>query len=708
MMDPHDPKLSPEELREAARDRLGPGPTDVSGWTGADTQSLVAELELHQEELRIQNEALQQARDRLEIARDRYRNLFEQAPVGYLILDGEGRIREANRAAVDLLAPGTDPAGRLLSAFVAPESQDALHLHQRALAAEGASHEVDELKLAGEGTTPRTVLIDTVTEPAADAGAARFRSALADITTRKRAEQALAKREQQLLEAQALASLGRWTMDLVTGEVFWSDEVYRIFDRDPEHFTPTLGGFYAAVHPDDLGRVEEQERQAEEGHSVDLVHRIVRPDGSVRHVRQLKKRHTDATGKPLRLTGTVQDVTERIEFQQALIAAREEAEAANQAKSEFLSSMSHELRTPMNAILGFGQLMDLDECLEAKQRENVAEVLKAATHLMALIDDVLNLSRIESGSSDISLAPVDVWSVVEECLSMVKTMAAKRGIRIRSHGLEAAIVRADRIRLKQALLNLLTNAIKYNQEGGSVHLEVETIESDRLRILVRDSGPGIPAEKKSELFEPFNRLGAENSAIEGTGIGLTLTRRIVEIMGGEVDFESELGKGSTFWIELPSETSRKDVFDRSPFDRSQGAASDSSAGVKPAPDRSVLYIEDNPANLKLVARILRRMPNIHLLTAYTPKLGIELARNHSPALILLDINLPGMDGYQVLKLFQNEPELQNIPVIAVTANAMPRDIERGKAAGFTDYLVKPLNVDQFLSAVKRSLGQEPA
>jgi len=519
-----------------------------------------------------------------------------------------------------------------------------------------------------------------------------------DIDDRKQAELALAERERQLLEAQRLASIGNWTADMVTGHLVWSDEVYRIFGHEPGSFAPSVQAFSAAVHPDDRELVSKGLRRVEKTGPQDVVHRILRPDGSVRHVHELAQVRLDDAGKPLSLTGTVQDVTERVLFEQALVAAREEAERANHAKSEFLSSMSHELRTPMNAILGFSQLLEIDDSLRAQHRDYVKEVLKAGRHLLGLINEVLDLAKVESGHIDLSLEPVELAPVVDECIALLTPLTAVRGIALGHESLAGVVVRADRLRLKQGLLNLLSNAVKYNREGGTVRLDVKPGGADSLRIRVVDSGPGIPAGRLAELFQPFNRLGAEAGQIEGTGIGLTITRRIVELMGGTVCVESEVGVGSCFWIELPLETQLAA--------HAAGPAPAHGALARPAgaEQHTMLYIEDNPANLRLVAQILAHVPNIHLLTAHTPSLGIELALAHRPELILLDINMQGMDGYQVLRVLKADANLKDTPVIAITANAMPRDIERGRAAGFTDYLTKPLDVSQFLASVNRCLA----
>lgn len=391
------------------------------------------------------------------------------------------------------------------------------------------------------------------------------------------------------------------------------------------------------------------------------------------------------------------DYTPELERQRELAEARDQAERANQAKSEFLSSMSHELRTPMNAILGFTQLMKYDETLPPEHQDSVQEILKAGQHLLSLINEVLDLAKVESGNIDLSIEPVELEPVIHECLSLVSPLAQQRQVTITHEPMAGLAPRADRTRLKQVLINLISNAIKYNHEGGSVWLEAGAVSDDRLRVKVRDSGYGIAPERLAELFQPFNRLGADSSNIEGTGIGLTIARRVVEMMGGLIDVESEPGVGSTFWIELPLEA----LAETGPALASITPAADAaSVSMVSATARVVLYIEDNPSNLKLVAQILGHVPNIQLLTAHTPELGIQLARERRPDIILLDINMPGMDGYEVLKVFKADPDLGGVPVLALTARAMPRDIERGMAAGFASYLTKPLDVSRFLEVLQ--------
>ncbi|MCB1954462.1 MAG: response regulator [Rhodocyclaceae bacterium] len=375
----------------------------------------------------------------------------------------------------------------------------------------------------------------------------------------------------------------------------------------------------------------------------------------------------------------------------AVKALEREAKEANAAKSDFLSRMSHELRTPMNAILGFVQLLELDPSLGEDQLDWVGEISRAGQHLLSLLDDILDLTRIESGRIHLSIEPVALQPLLVECRDLMSPIAERSHIQLALEATGDVLLRADRVRLKQALLNLMSNAIKYNRPAGSVAVSMAGAGDGRVRISVTDTGPGIPEAKLGQLFEPFNRLGAEHSEVEGTGIGLCIVSTLCELMGGSVGVDSRVGEGSTFWIDLPTD------------DRVVEVAPAAVAGSKPAEAapaeglHTVLYIEDNPINLRLVERIFEMRSHIELISAHEPGLGLELAKLRVPELILLDINLPGMDGYEVLKRLRADPELAPIPVVALTASAMPGDIERGKRAGFNDYLTKPINVADLLA-----------
>ncbi|MGI4717794.1 MAG: ATP-binding protein [Janthinobacterium lividum] len=383
--------------------------------------------------------------------------------------------------------------------------------------------------------------------------------------------------------------------------------------------------------------------------------------------------------------------------------AIEEARSANQAKSAFLSSMSHELRTPLNAILGFAQILTSDtlpSTLEQK-KEFANHILKSGRHLLTLINEILDLAKVESGTVTLSMEPVALADTLLETRTMVEPIAAGRGVRVLYPEVPGAVVLADRTRLKQVLLNLLSNAVKYNRDAGAVVLSCEQVGPSRLRLSVQDTGAGLDADQVASLFQPFNRLGQEGGQQEGTGIGLVVTKRLVELMGGEIGVSSSPGVGSVFWIELAT------TAPLAPHAPEGDAAPPGPA--EPAPDGGephlLLYVEDNPANLRLVEEIVRFRTDLRLLSAPDGHLGLSLARAHQPEVILMDLNLPGMSGIEVLRQLRADPLTAAIPVIALTANAMQRDIERGQAAGFDRYLTKPIDIDKFTEAINSTLAQ---
>ncbi|MBD3612878.1 MAG: PAS domain S-box protein [Hydrogenovibrio crunogenus] len=394
-------------------------------------------------------------------------------------------------------------------------------------------------------------------------------------------------------------------------------------------------------------------------------------------------------------------LSQQEEMHEEILKERNEAEKASQAKSQFLSSMSHELRTPLNAVLGFAQLLDMDENLTADQKDNIYEIVKAGNHLLDLINDVLDLAKIESGNVDLSIEPVGLKEVLEECRNLMLPVAENKGISLDIPALNDLYVRADRVRLKQILLNLLSNAVKYNDDHGRVWVECGQQSENTLRISVKDSGLGVPENKQSELFQPFNRLGQEGGGIEGTGVGLSITKTLIELMGGEIGYQPNTPKGSCFFVELHIDSCH-------PFEEGFDQALLLDSDKEDQLSKTILYIEDNPANLKLVSHVLAKRDHTNLITAHEPQLGIELAKANKPDLILLDINMPGMSGYEVLEVFKKDSDVSKVPVVAITANAMSHDIRRGKRAGFDDYLTKPLDVENFLKVVERYLTKTEA
>ncbi|MFN0172695.1 MAG: PAS domain S-box protein [Bryobacteraceae bacterium] len=401
------------------------------------------------------------------------------------------------------------------------------------------------------------------------------------------------------------------------------------------------------------------------------------------------------------------DVTERKRFERTqqennveLERAKAAAEKASLAKSDFLSSMSHELRSPLNAILGFAQLINSDSPPPTpSQAASIDQILHAGWYLLELINEILDLAQIESGKLALSREPTSLAEVMLECQAMIEPQGLKRGIRMTFPRFDTPyIVDADRTRLKQVLINLLSNAIKYNQASGTVVVDCATSCRERVRISVRDTGAGLPPDMLMQLFQPFNRLGRETSAEEGTGIGLVMSKRLVELMGGTIGVESTVGLGSVFWVELDSATAPQLT-----VDLAKPAAIARAQVQQGAPPRTLLYVEDNPANLNLVEQLIARRPDMRLLSARDGVLGIQLARANQPEVILMDINLPGISGIEALKILREDPATANIPVVALSANAMPRDIEKGLQAGFLRYLTKPIRVNEFMDTLDVAL-----
>ncbi len=380
--------------------------------------------------------------------------------------------------------------------------------------------------------------------------------------------------------------------------------------------------------------------------------------------------------------------------------AKSVAEKANLAKSDFLSSMSHELRSPLNAILGYAQLMETESPPpNAAQSESIAQILHAGWHLLKLINEILDLAVVESGKVSLSLEPVSLAEVMSECQAMMEPLAQQRGIQMTFPLLDGGnSVWADRTRLKQVVINLLSNAIKYNRENGSVVVNCTASSPNYTRISVKDTGDGLLPEQLAQLFQPFNRLGQEASGVAGTGIGLVVTKQLAELMDGVLGVDSTAGRGSVFWIDLLTTGALEmGVGEDAPAVAVQTAVA---ADVR---WRTVLYIEDNPANMKLVEQLIARSPDLRLLTAVNAVIGIEIVRNARPDVILMDINLPGISGIEALLLLREDPETARIPVIAISANAMARDIAMGRDAGFFSYLTKPIKINELMNTLYEAL-----
>ncbi|MBA4177480.1 MAG: hypothetical protein C0505_13125 [Leptothrix sp. (in: Bacteria)] len=547
-------------------------------------------------------------------------------------------------------------------------------------------------------------------------GSTHWHGLISDITARKAAEQMQRERETVLLSAQRLAKLGSWRWNSATRHSEWSAETCRLFGIGAAHHTIADVDFMAFVHPDDRDRVMRTHEDALAGlQPYDVEYRAITPAGEVHtlHARAELMDEGQGEGGAMTMVGTLLDVSERVaaeaeltrhrdhleklveERTKELIAARDAAEQASRAKGEFLSRMSHELRTPMNAILGFSQLLELDRGLDKRAAGYVREILRAGHHLLALINEVLDLASIESGRLSLSPEALPLAELVQEAHTLVAPLAQQRGVTLGVGALHGLVVRADRLRLKQVLLNLLSNAVKYNRPGGSVRVQAQQTDMFTVRISVQDSGIGIAAQHLSQLFQPFSRIGGHNA--EGTGIGLSISARLVGLMGGQIGVSSQPGVGSEFWVDLP----RGHLAEaQPPWPGGEIGAPQPRVGC----NARVLYIEDNPANQKLVEMIVQRHTGVELQVAPSGGLGLDLARASPPDLLLLDIHLPDIDGFEVLARLRADPTTRGLRVVAVTAQAMPEDVKRVLAAGFDDYLAKPLDLAQFDTLFERLLA----
>lgn len=722
-----------------------------------------------------------------------------------------------------------------------------------------------------------------------------------DAEQRRQAEVALRKSEAGLAEAQHIAHVGSWQLDIVTNTLKWSDEVYRIFEVKPEEFRANYENFLELVHPDDRKLISDAFNGSLNNKTpYDIIHRVQSKNGDVKYVHEKCKTTYDGNGKPLRSIGTVQDVTEitlaelalkknqdelehrvvdrtqelqkevaerknkqriiekiaaeetalaailrvglqqlslqeqleqtvkelmdhvpwldltseaaiflrednngssilnrvaawnlppeqevlckevpfgaclcgtaaenacvlfadsddkrhvfnfecmkkhshyclpiviegksagilllhstfehhnepsiedflrrvvdvismsisRLKAENQLVKAKLEAERANKAKTEFLSSMSHELRTPLNAILGFGELLKFNrKNLDAEDQEFLDYILSSGKHLLSLINEVLDLAKIDAGRLDIIIKDVNVSDILDKCVHLIKPLTLQSDINIVNTWKDNYWVKADATRLSQVLLNLLMNAVKYNKQGGAVTINVEPVEGDRIRISVTDTGIGIKPDERSKLFEPFQRLDNMKSLISGTGIGLSITQKLTELMDGTVDFVSEVGKGSTFWIELPRSEHIKASGTHKYIEKKWDTVT---PPARTGTLQKILYVEDDSDNLVLMERVIRKLSDYKLFTAETADKGLELAAKHKPDLIILDINLPGMDGFEALQELQKNHETRRIPVFALSASAMPEQVEKGYAAGFSAYLTKPIEINELLAAI---------
>jgi len=514
----------------------------------------------------------------------------------------------------------------------------------------------------------------------------------------------LSQSENLLREAHKIAKMGHWEYDLTSKRRIWSKEIFNILGFSSPIENITEKDIYCNIHPEDLPKVKASFQQAINNSKSDITYRILRPDNEIVYVRELTETINNSFEENAKLIGTMQDITEQVLTEEKLILAQQAAERTSSAKSEFLSCMSHELRTPLNAILGFSQIMQNDSHLAASYKDLNNEVLVAGRHLLTLINDILDLAKIESGQLQLSNELIYLDDLIQECIKLIANLPISENIGIIIKGIHGIELYADRMKLKQVLLNLLSNAVKYNKKEGIVTIVVNNITTDHIKISVTDTGIGIAPQDLSEIFVPFNRLGQEHSDIEGTGIGLAITKQIIEKMGGSILATSTLGVGSTFEIEM--KCSKKIEVQNNSQQNDLEISVPNHIKIDNSLEKTILYIEDNISNIKLVTKLLSLRKYINFHTAQTPELGIKLANSLKPDLILLDIRLPNMDGYEILSIFKNNKNLQSTKIIALTAEAMQTAILEGKNAGFDDYLTKPIDIRLFNDKLNHYLYTE--
>ena len=689
-------------------------------------QQTLHELKVYQIELEMQNEELRRAQLQLDTERARYFDLYDLAPVGYLAVNEVGLVLQSNLKAASLLGLArSELVNRPISRFIAKTSQDDFYLLRRQMLETGRTSQCDVQLVTGLGANV-WVQLSVALEENTGAGT-NFRVVINDISERKLAEEFLYDSEERYRTLFNSMDEGFAIIEVVFNGA-GSPVDFKYLDANPGF--EKQSGLQDVIGKNILDIFPDIERFWLENYGkVALTGEAMRFTGEVKNLGRWFNVFAFRIGPPLahRVAVVFNDVTalrraeaDRLFLDQTLERKNAEleratqvAEKANHAKSDFLSKMSHELRTPLTAILGFAQLMDAGSPTPTpSQKRSLEQILKAGWYLLELINEVLDLAVIESGKVSLSIHGVSVASLLLECEAMIEPQAKQRGVSVRFEKSPTPyFVMADRIRLKQAIINLLSNAIKYNRLGGTVSLNFNGDDPKRLRICIEDTGEGLRPDQISKLFQPFNRLGQEAYAEQpGTGIGLVMTKHLVELMGGELGVSSQVGKGSIFWIDLGQVSEQQfhselEARAKAAADLDAGARVD--IGVEGVSAASHLYtlllVGGDPSTLMLMQGILASRPEMRLHNTSNGASVFEKAHAVWPDLILIDSQLPDISANDAMRILRNDPELAHIPVLALSANAMSQDIENALAAGYFRYVTKPIRINEFMDTLDLAL-----
>jgi signal transduction histidine kinase/ActR/RegA family two-component response regulator len=652
------------------------------------------------------SERVQSSKRQIELMRQ-FELTARTAGIGYWSVDAE--TRQPRWSEQTFLLHGLPPDAQALpirvwlQRFVHADDRHSVQQRYADWVKRGGPNLVQELRIVRGDGSIRHVLSYSRLE--GSPGRYDFFGVLMDVTERRAAEAALHRANERAALAIRGAGMGTWEQDLLTNQAWWDEQMWRLRGLAPRAQPLSVEERMALVHPDDRETtLQALNRATTEGLLSNLEFRVRWPDGQWRVIASRSIAVRDEQGRLSRRIGVNWDITDMRNAQ----LAREEkllAQRESRAKSQFLSRMSHELRTPLNAVLGFAQLLlsDGERAAPETRRRRLEQIHGAGQHLLALIDDVLDLSSLEGGEMRIAAQPVPLAALVAQTLPLVERQARQRKVKLRCGSLDG-VARGDAVRLRQVLLNLLTNAVKYNREGGQVLVEAGPAGGGQVRLRVTDTGRGMSAEQLQQAFEPFNRLGLESEGIEGTGIGLPIVKALVGHMGGTLHAQSTPEQGSVFEVQL-----------------ADGAALDAASAAAAAPagsgarlpalapagrPRRLLYIEDNPVNVMIVQEVLARRSDLQLQTATDGLSGLSLAATCAPDLILVDMQLPDIDGHEVLRRLRADAATRDIACISVSANAMPDDIRRALQAGFADYWTKPLDLRAFMGSIDRIFGAE--